>query len=171
MIWFKDSYWSKKTLPGVFNNHSETNGSISVINSGFLVFLWFGDLICYHFLLILVGNDDQKLPRDCKLKVEADRKGDGLMVHLHNSYLRRRNQTDECIDSVAFGEDDLVPFLTIKKSGPLCGPQPDWSYDITNGKLIFWLHLSHLRPEKHRQRINYPFTRESFNTYVFPRNH
>lgn len=102
----------------------------------------------------LVGNDDQKLPRDCKLKVEADRKGDGLMVHLHNSYLRRRNQTDECIDSVAFGEDDLVPFLTIKKSGPLCGPQPDWSYDITNGKLIFWLHLSHLRPEKHRETFN-----------------
>ena len=46
-----------------------------------------------------------------------------------------------CVDYVEFGQEDVIPFITLKRSGRLCGHKPGAVYDDPEGQLLIWLKL------------------------------
>ena len=54
------------------------------------------------------------LPLKCRLLVRSSG-GEGVMVYTASMYLRPGTVTG-CVDYVQFGQDDLIPFITLRKS-------------------------------------------------------
>ena len=75
------------------------------------------------------------------------------MVYIEDMYLRGGGEQG-CVDTVQFGVEDKIPFVTFKKTKKLCGALTDWSWDVEDGGLIIWLNLEKNRPEYHRNLIN-----------------
>lgn len=80
----------------------------------------------------------------CNLKVKS-RKGLGLLVYAEEFDLRQEKDDEgkeRCLDYVEFGQDDVIPFITIKRSGRLCGDKKGAGlYDDPSGQLLIWLKL------------------------------
>ena len=43
------------------------------------------------------------------------------MAYVEEMHLRQNSRDDKCIDSIQFGQDDRVPFVTLMKSDQFCG--------------------------------------------------
>jgi len=79
----------------------------------------------------------------CNLLVKS-RKGLGLLVYAEELNLRNKNTLNDkvsCVDYVEFGQEDVIPFITLKRSGRLCGHNPGAVYDDPEGQLLIWLKL------------------------------
>ena len=74
----------------------------------------------------------------------------GLMVYIETMYLRG-NEEDGCVDFIQFGEDDMVPFVTLRRSDKICGEVNKWSFDVGNGALNIWMHFDVDRPKYFRK--------------------
>lgn len=96
----------------------------------------------------LEAGGNLTLPRKCRLLVKSSG-GEGIMVYTAAMYLRPGELTG-CLDYVQFGEDDLIPFMTIRKSEKLCNDMTGWSYDVKGGSLLVWLSLGEARPSASR---------------------
>jgi len=59
----------------------------------------------------------------CTIHIEApDRGGDyGIMAHVEEMHMRQNKRKKDCVDFVQFGQDDIIPFVTVRKSKRLCG--------------------------------------------------
>ena len=62
--------------------------------------------------------------------------------------MRRHRKDMECIDFIQFGQDDFVPFYTLKKSKRMCGVRNGKTnsshgvfYDDPSGNLLIWIGL------------------------------
>jgi len=85
------------------------------------------------------------------------KKGLGLMVHAEDVYLRsepRNDSKESCIDYIEFGKEDIIPFITLERSGKLCGDQTGYQYDEPGGKLLIWLKLGPYRPLPNRESLS-----------------
>ena len=59
----------------------------------------------------------------------------------------REDGKKSCEDYVEFGEEDVIPFITMKRSGRMCGKQAGESlYDDPGGQLLIWLGLGEVVP-------------------------
>jgi len=85
----------------------------------------------------------------CSLLIKS-REGLGLLVYAEEFYLRGGDWEDgkkSCEDYVEFGEEDVIPFITMKRSGRMCGKQAGESlYDDPGGQLLIWLGLGEVVP-------------------------
>lgn len=85
-------------------------------------------------------NTEKKI---CNLMVKS-RKGMGLMVYAEKIFLRseqRNGSAPNCVDYVEFGREDIVPFITLERSGRLCGERTGFAFDEPEGQLLIWLRL------------------------------
>jgi len=92
----------------------------------------------------------------CNIMIKT-RKDLGLMVHAENVYLRsepRNGSTVTCIDYIEFGREDIIPFITMERSGKLCGDQTGYHYDEPGGQLLIWLKLGPYRPLTNRASLS-----------------
>ncbi len=55
------------------------------------------------------------LPQKCRLLVKPG-SGEGVMAYVASIYLRTGSMASGCLDYVQFGQDDIIPFITIRKS-------------------------------------------------------
>ena len=70
----------------------------------------------------------------------------------------RDSGKDVCVDYVEFGQEDVIPFITLKRSGRLCGYRAGRSlYDDPAGQLLIWLKLG--LGEGNRSEVNTPAPR------------
>jgi len=111
-----------------------------------------------YILAYLDGGEEQKLPRNCIINLLAP-KGEGLMVYLESGYLREGGEGG-CVDHIQFGMEDIIPFITLKKSKRLCGQVSKFDFVAENGALLIWLNLNRNRPKKHRE--TFPVVRLNF---------
>ena len=59
------------------------------------------------------------------------------------------------MDYVEFGQEDVIPFITLKRSGRLCGYRAAHSlYDDPEGQLLIWLKLG--LSSANRSEVNSP---------------
>ena len=59
----------------------------------------------------------------------------------------RTTGKDSCIDYIEFGQEDVIPFITLKRSGRLCGTKSKQGlYDDPGGQLLIWLKLGQTEP-------------------------
>ena len=72
--------------------------------------VWFSLWFCF----LPEAGANLTLPRKCRLLVKSSR-GEGVMVYAASLYLRP-GAVAGCIDYLQFGEDDLIPFVTYRKS-------------------------------------------------------
>jgi len=88
-------------------------------------------------------------PKTCHIKVKA-REGYGLMTYVEDLYLRMKernySQNNNCLDYLEFGQDDIVPFITLKRSEKLCGDRVGYHFDEPGGVLLIWLRLGAYKP-------------------------
>ena len=88
-------------------------------------------------------HGDKKI---CNLLVKP-KKGLGLLVYAEELELRRQEggaegRKEACLDYVEFGQEDVIPFITLKRSGRQCGDQSGtFHYDDPGGQLLVWLKL------------------------------
>ena len=69
--------------------------------------------------------------------------------------LSRESGKDVCVDYVEFGQEDVIPFITLKRSGRLCGYRAGRSlYDDPAGQLLIWLKLG--LSSANRSEVNIP---------------
>ena len=67
--------------------------------------------------------------------------------------LSRESGKDVCVDYVEFGQEDVIPFITLKRSGRLCGYKAGRSlYDDPAGQLLIWLKLG--QSSDNRSEVN-----------------
>jgi len=92
----------------------------------------------------------------CNIMVKT-RKDLGLMVHAEDVFLRsdQKNSSKEvCIDYIEFGREDIIPFITMERSGKLCGEKTGYHYDEPGGQLLIWLKLGPYRPLPNRASLS-----------------
>jgi len=92
----------------------------------------------------------------CNIMIKT-RKDLGLMVQAENVFLRSepRNESNEvCIDYIEFGREDIIPFLTMERSGKLCGNKTGYHYEEPGGQLLIWLKLGPYRPLPNRASLS-----------------
>ena len=53
----------------------------------------------------------------------------------------RNGSAPNCVDYVEFGREDIVPFITLERSGRLCGERTGFAFDEPEGQLLIWLRL------------------------------
>ena len=63
-----------------------------------------------------------------------------------------------CGDYIEFGSNDLVPFVTLERSGRLCSYSPGMTFDEPNGELLIWLHLRSLQTAAETSRLSLVIT-------------
>jgi len=98
----------------------------------------------------------------CHVLVKA-KKGLGLMVYAEELELRKKKKDSdsekvECDDYVEFGSKDLVPFVTLERTGRLCSYKPGLTFDEPNGELLIWLRLGSLESPGGRSRLSLVIT-------------
>ena len=80
----------------------------------------------------------------CNILVKT-KEGLGLLVYAEEFDLRKEEGEDgkeKCLDYVEFGQEDVIPFITLKRSGRLCGYKRGTGlYDDPSGQLLIWLRL------------------------------
>ena len=85
----------------------------------------------------------------CEIHVRAP-DNHGLMAHVEEMHLRKSTRDGACTDYIQFGQDDIIPFMTYKKSERLCGedqsrPREGYKsgfvYDDPSGNLLIWVSL------------------------------
>ena len=64
----------------------------------------------------------------------------------------------ECDDYVEFGSNDLVPFVTLQRTGRLCSYKPGLTFDEPAGELLIWLRLGSLQSPARTSRISLVIT-------------
>jgi len=92
----------------------------------------------------------------CNIMIKS-RKDLGLMVYAEDVYLRsdQKNSSQEvCIDYIEFGREDIIPFITMERSGKLCGERTGYHYDEPGGQLLIWLKLGPYRPLPNRASLS-----------------
>jgi len=94
----------------------------------------------------------------CNLLIKT-KKGLGLLVYAEEMDLRQEKNEesgkDVCVDYVEFGQEDVIPFITLKRSGRLCGYRAAHSlYDDPEGQLLIWLKLG--LSSANRSEVNSP---------------
>ena len=80
-----------------------------------------------------------------------------IIIHSENS------EKAECGDYIEFGQNDLIPFLTVKRSGRLCNYKPGLTFDEPEGELLIWLHLGSLHSGLRTSRLSLVITPYSTN--------
>lgn len=60
----------------------------------------------------------------CEIRVRAP-EGYGLFAHVEEMFMRQSAKDGSCVDSIQFGQDDAIPFITLEKSGKICGELGD----------------------------------------------
>jgi len=113
-------------------------------------------------IVLSLNNDSfegfEKLKEEkkiCNIMIKT-RKDLGLMVHAENFFLRseqRNGSKETCIDYIEFGIEDIIPFITMERSGKLCGEQTGYYYEEPNGQLLIWLKLGPYRPLPNRASL------------------
>lgn len=98
----------------------------------------------------------------CHVLVKA-KKGLGLMVYAEELDLRKEEPEEDsekvkCGDYIEFGSHDLVPFVTLQRSGRLCSYTPGITFDEPNGELLIWLHLGSLESAAKTSRLSLVIT-------------
>jgi len=114
-------------------------------------------------ILLSLNNDSfasfDKLKEEkkiCNIMIKT-RKDLGLMVHAENVFLRsepRNGSKEACIDYIEFGREDIIPFITMERSGKLCGDKTGYHYDEPGGQLLIWLKLGPYRPLPNRASLS-----------------
>ena len=56
----------------------------------------------------------------CEILLQAP-EGFGLAAYVEEMHLRENTKTEDCEDYVQFGEKDIIPFVTLRKSKKICG--------------------------------------------------
>ena len=64
----------------------------------------------------------------------------------------------ECDDYVEFGSNDLVPFVTLQRTGRLCSYKPGLTFDEPAGELLIWLRLGSLHTPARTSRLSLVIT-------------
>lgn len=82
----------------------------------------------------------------------------GLLAYVEEMNLRESARDGDCVDYIQFGQDDVIPFMTFKKSDRLCGARNGrervaggYAYDDPHGNLLVWVSLG-----GRRQTSNWP---------------
>lgn len=85
--------------------------------------------------------------RQCTILIKVPQ-GFGIMAYIEQGHLRKSTNDGSCTDYVQFGQEDIVPFLTLKKSDRFCGQldgrqdaSRGFSYDDPGGKMLVWIKL------------------------------
>ena len=75
--------------------------------------------------------------------------------------MRRHSKDMGCIDWIQFGQDDILPFYTLKKSRRMCGVKngktnssQGFFYDDPTGNLLIWISLGGRRKTTHWNEIS-----------------
>lgn len=98
--------------------------------------------------------------KECEIKFQAPT-GYGIIAYIEQMNMRRHDRDLDCIDYIQFGQDDPVPFYTLKKSQKMCGMKDGKSnsshgffYDDPTGKLLVWIGLGGRRKTSHWNEIS-----------------
>ena len=76
-------------------------------------------------------------------------------ISFKRTFFERESGKDVCVDYVEFGQEDVIPFITLKRSGRLCGYKAAHSlYDDPEGQLLIWLKLG--LSSANRSEVNIP---------------
>ena len=76
-------------------------------------------------------------------------------LYFKRIFFKRESGKDVCVDYVEFGQEDVIPFITLKRSGRLCGYRAAHSlYDDPEGQLLIWLKLG--LSSANRSEVNSP---------------
>ena len=59
-------------------------------------------------------------------------------------------EAEGCVDYIQFGKDDMIPFVTLKRSKKMCGDVSNWAFDVDNGAMNIWMHFDDNRPKFYR---------------------
>lgn len=118
------------------NKHSQVS-----IGTGAIIVSLSKPRIAFH-----PSQDKSKL---CEVHINAPDEGMGILAYVEEAYLRKNATDSTCKDYIQFGQDDSVPFFTMRKSDPVCGRidgrrdvTKGFMYDAPNGKLIVWVNLA-----------------------------
>ena len=75
--------------------------------------------------------------------------------------MRRSSKDSDCIDFIQFGQDDRIPFFTLKKSKRICGgingksnASAGYFYDDPKGNLLVWVNLGGRRKTRYWDGIS-----------------
>ena len=97
--------------------------------------------------------------KECEIKFQAPT-GYGIIAYIEQMNMRRHDRDLDCIDYIQFGQDDPVPFYTLKKSQKMCGMKDGklnsshgFFYDDPTGKLLVWIGLGGRRKTSHWNEI------------------
>ena len=85
--------------------------------------------------------------KECEIKVKAP-EGYGIIAYVEEMNMRLSRKDKDCIDFIQFGQEDIVPFYTFKKSQRMCGVKngkfnasEGFFYDDPKGNLLIWIGL------------------------------
>ena len=85
--------------------------------------------------------------KECEIKIKAPEEF-GLIAYVEEMSMRRHRKDMDCIDFIQFGQDDILPFYTLKKSRRMCGVKNGKAnssqgifYDDPTGNLLIWIGL------------------------------
>ena len=75
--------------------------------------------------------------------------------------MRLSKKDQDCIDFIQFGQDDIIPFITLKKSKRICGVKngktnasEGFFYDDPEGNLLVWIGLGGRRRTTHWNELS-----------------
>lgn len=66
-------------------------------------------------------NYGSNKPKRCKIHIQAPDDDHGLMIYVEEMHMRKSKKDGVCIDFIQFGQEDIIPFLTLSKSQKYCG--------------------------------------------------
>ena len=94
----------------------------------------------------LQSNYRNKL-KECEIRIKAPEHF-GIISYVEEMNMRLSSKDKDCIDYIQFGQNDMVPFYTMKKSKKMCGKKngktkasEGFFYDDPKGNLLIWIGL------------------------------
>lgn len=98
--------------------------------------------------------------KECEIKIKAP-EGYGIIAYVEEMNMRLSRKDKDCIDFIQFGQDDIIPFITLKKSKRMCGVKngkvnasEGFFYDDPKGNLLIWIGLGGRRKTTHWNEIS-----------------
>ena len=95
----------------------------------------------------------------CEIQIEAPA-NHGIMAYVEEMHMRKSTKDNGCVDFLQFGQNDIIPFITLRKSKRLCGKingksdaRQGYGFNEPGGSLLVWINLGGRRGTSHWPEI------------------